>query len=163
MEGIRKIVYDLANYDSSKLKSPSFETRTTRAIKDALLTHFKVGVSLKSELATTDEKNIDSYFVRTDNDDLAIPHNVLEPTIKKEIKGVNQEVPNTSTDLIPLSSKMVEKMFNEAFPTMSRKIKQSLKEPNDIESLIKTTNDYLKNLHNQLHLEPKKCRDDYQF
>ena len=41
---------------------------------------------------------------------------------------------------------MVEKMFNEAFPTMSRKIKQSLKEPNDIESLIKTTNDYLKNL-----------------
>ena len=146
MEGIRKIVYDLASYDSSKLKSPSFEMRTTRAIKDALLTHFKVGVNLKSELATSDEKNIDSYFVRTDNDDLAIPHNVLEPMIKKEIKGVKQDVPNTSTDLIPLSTRMVEKMFNEAFPTMSRKIKQSLKEPNDIESLIKTTNDYLKNL-----------------
>ena len=146
MEGIRKIVYNLANYDASKSKSPSFETRTTRAIKDALLTHFKVGVNLKSENATTDEKDIDSYIVRTENDDLAIPHNVLEPTIKKEIKGVKQEVPNTSTDLIPLSSRMVEKMFNEAFPTMSRKIKQTLKEPNNIETLITTTNDYLKNL-----------------
>jgi hypothetical protein len=146
MEGIRKIVYNLANYDASKSKSPSFETRTTRAIKDALLTHFKVGVNLKSELATTDDKDIDSYIVRTDNDDLAIPHNVLEPMIKKEIKGVKQDVPNTSTDLIPLSSKMVETMFNEAFPTMSRKIKQTLKEPNNIETLITTTNDYLKNL-----------------
>jgi hypothetical protein len=159
MEGIRNIIYDLAKYDSSKAKSPSFETRTTRAIKDALLDHSKAGINLKDEEATKDEESIDSYFVRNENDELCLPHNVIEPKIKKDIKGEKQELPNTNTDLVPLSKNLIERYFGEAFPTLSRKGKSALKDVANIEKLIITTNDFLINLLDKKNLS----LDDLMF
>lgn len=153
MEGIRNIIYDLASYDSSKSKSPSFETRTTRAIKDALLDHSKAGVSLQDGEATKDEESIDSYFVRNENDDLCLPHNIIEPKIKKDVKGEKQELPNTNTDLVPLSKNLIDRYFGEAFPTLSRKGKSALKDVANIEKLIIATNDYLINLLDKKNLK----------
>lgn len=121
METIRNAVYNLAEYNpkeidkktNENLQSKSFETRVTRAIKDALLQVKKVNPLNKDD--TDNGYNLDN------DGDLTLPENVAIPTETVEIDGVKQKRPNKTTDRIKIASRLREQHFAKAFIGVSKR------------------------------------------
>ena len=120
MSVLRNIIYDLANYDTTArdefgvaIKNMTFENRVTRAVMDSVL-------KFNSYNPSNQTKNSKKGYQLNDKGEMCLPFSTLKPTIKETIKGVTQEIPNTSNQLVPISYDLRRNHFSEGFPEGTR-------------------------------------------
>ena len=147
MSVLRKIVYDLAEYDSSQkdefgvsMANKTFENKTTRAIIDAVLLFNRAN-------PLNETKNSKVGYQLNDKGEMCLPFKTLKPTTMETINGVSQEIPNTSKVLVPINVELRRNHFSDLFPEGTRKNKSGTGKT-DYEKMMIELNQYLLKLSN---------------
>lgn len=148
MSVLRNIIYDLAQYDSSQkdiygvsMANKTFENRVTRAVIDAVLLFNRANPTDKTQ-------DCDNGYQLNDKGQLCLPYNTLQPTVLKKIKGVNQELPNENSQLIPINVELRKTHFSELYPEGTRKNKSGTG-AKDWENKMTELTQYLLKLSNE--------------
>ena len=128
---LRQHCYDLADYDRKNEINSAFEMAVTRGVKLGLmLNDYK------------DEFNIDKdnqVFIKSM---VAVP---FKKEIKEGVKGGTKKVKNTDTELVPVHTGIIDKVWNTKYPSNITP-RQKGKAVN-ISKMLEDTLNILENLH----------------